>query len=161
MALEYFGEETPPGSIGFPLIGNLFDIGSKPYESLAKLSRKHGPLMTIRLGCVTSKPEMARENFQKNEEACSSRKIPDAITVLEHYDLAILWMSAAEEWRLIRKALNIYLTHPQKLESLHGLLRDKVVKQMLQFVNQASQNGEAAEIRKLAFTTALNQMSNT
>ncbi|CAK9173121.1 unnamed protein product [Ilex paraguariensis] len=157
-------EKLPPGPIGFPLIGNLFDVGPKPYESLAKLAKKHGPLMTIRLGCVTSvvasSPEMAREILQKNDEACSGRTIPDAVTVLEHYDLAVLWMSAGEEWRLIRKALNIYLTHPQKLESLQGL-RHIVVKEMLQYVNQASQKGEAVEIRKLAFTTAKNQMSNT
>ncbi|KAK2997761.1 hypothetical protein RJ639_024908 [Escallonia herrerae] len=91
--LSLFRRRTlPPGPYGLPLVGNLFDIGPKPHESLAKLAKKHGPLMTIRLGSVTgvvaSSPAMAREILPKNDEACSGRPIPDAVTALDEYNHA-------------------------------------------------------------------------
>ncbi|KAK2997759.1 hypothetical protein RJ639_024906 [Escallonia herrerae] len=163
--LSLFRRRTlPPGPYGLPLVGNLFQIGPKPHESLAKLAKKHGPLMTIRLGSVTSvvasSPAMAREILQKNDEACSGRPIPDAVTALDEYNHAVLWMPAGAEWRIIRRALNTYLTHPQKLDTLRGL-RHTAVEELIQHVKEASQREEAVDIGKLAFTTALNQMSNT
>lgn len=86
----------PPGPIGFPIIGNLLALGPKPHESLAKLSQKHGPLMTIRLGSITSvvasTPDAARDILQRNDEACSGRPVPDAVTTLKHPEVAVLWI---------------------------------------------------------------------
>ncbi|KAM7494175.1 hypothetical protein LguiB_028784 [Lonicera macranthoides] len=164
-ALKLFSRrKLPPGPIGLPIIGNLFDIGPKPHVSLAKLAQKHGPFMTICLGSVTSvvasSAEMAREILQKNDEACSGRFVPDAVTGLHDYDLAVIWISAGQRWRMIRRALNIYLTHPQKLDTLREL-RHKAVHEMVVHLKLASNRKEAVDIGKLTFTTALNQMSNT
>ncbi|KAK1409063.1 hypothetical protein QVD17_41346 [Tagetes erecta] len=157
----------PPGPLGLPVIGNLLDLGPKPHESLAKLSKKHGPFMTIRLGSITSvvasTPEAAREILQRNDEACSGRIVPDAVTALDEHEAAVLWIPANEEWRSIRKALNTYLTHQHKLDTLCGL-RQKVVDGMLEFVEgkmKLAGGDEVVDIGKLAFAVALNQMSNT
>ena len=156
--------KLPPGPRGLPIVGNLFDIGPKPHESLAKLAKKHGPLMTIWLGSVTSvvasSAEMAREILQKNDEACSGRNVPDAVTALENNNLAVLWISAGEEWRIIRRALNTFLTNTQKLDTLKDLRR-KAIEEMVMHVMASSEKGLVVDIGKLAFTTALNQMSNT
>ncbi|KAM7494152.1 hypothetical protein LguiB_028761 [Lonicera macranthoides] len=156
--------KLPPGPRGLPIVGNLFDIGPKPHESLAKLAKKHGPLMTIRLGSVTSvvasSAEMAREILQKNDEACSGRNVPDAVTALKNNNLAVLWISASEEWRIIRRALNTFLTNTQKLDTLKDL-RGKAIEEMVMHVMASSEKGLVVDIGKLAFTTALNQMSNT
>ncbi|KAJ0620737.1 putative geraniol 8-hydroxylase [Helianthus annuus] len=150
----------PPGPIGFPIIGNLFELSQKPHESLAKLAQKHGPFMTIRLGSITSvvasTPDAARQILQRNDDACSSRPIPQVVTALKHPEAAILWMPPNQTWRTIRKALNIYLTNPHKLDNLSHL-RQKVVDQTLEFVKKK----EHVDIGKLAFSIALNQMSNT
>ncbi|KAM7494177.1 hypothetical protein LguiB_028786 [Lonicera macranthoides] len=156
--------KLPPGPIGLPIVGNLFDIGPKPHESLAKLAEKHGPLMTICLGSITnvvaSSTEMARKILQKNDEACSGRFVPDAVTALHDYSLAVVWMSTGQRWRMIRRALNIYLTNRQKLDTL-GELRHKAVHEMVVHLKLASKRKEAVDIGELTFTTALNQMSNT
>lgn len=160
----YHRRKLPPGPIGLPLFGNLFQIGPKPHESFTKLAKKHGPLMTISLGNVTtivaSSPVTAREILQKKDEVFSGRVVPNAVTALTNYDLALPWIPAGDQWRVIRRALSIYLTHPQKLDMLQGL-RYKVVEQMVEYVKEISQRGEYVDIGKLAFTTALNQMSNT
>nr|GEW79124.1 geraniol 8-hydroxylase-like [Tanacetum cinerariifolium] len=154
----------PPGPWGLPVIGNLLDLGPKPHESLAKLSKKYGPFMTIRLGSITSvvasTPDAAREILQRNDESCSGRLVPDAVTALETHDAAVLWISPNDEWRTIRKALNTFLTHQHKLDTLRDL-RQNVVEGMLDFLRESGKKNKVIDIGNLAFAVALNQMSNT
>nr|GFA64868.1 geraniol 8-hydroxylase-like [Tanacetum cinerariifolium] len=154
----------PPGPVGLPIIGNLLDIGRKPHESLAKLSRKHGPLMTIRLGSITcvvaSTPDAAREILQRHDDACSGRLVPDVISELKYPEAAVLWMPPNDTWRTIRKALNIYLTNQQKLDYLNDL-RENVVEGMLEFLRESARKKVPVDIGKLAFGVSLNQISNT
>ncbi|CAH1449146.1 unnamed protein product [Lactuca virosa] len=160
----YRARKLPPGPAGLPIIGNLLDIGPKPHESLAKLSHKYNPLMTIRLGSITSvvasTPNAAREILQHNDDACSSRFVPDPVTALDNHDSAVLWISANQEWRSMRKALNISLTHQHKLDTLRDV-RQSVVEGMVEFLHQSGQKKVAVDIGNLAFAVALNQMSNT
>ncbi|XP_076915190.1 cytochrome P450 monooxygenase 76AD94-like [Bidens hawaiensis] len=160
----YWKRRLPPGPVGLPIIGSLLEIGPKPHESLAKLAHKYGPFMTIRLGSITSvvasTPDAAREVLQHNDEACSGRLIPDAATALNYHETGILWMSPNETWRAMRKALNMYLTNKQKLDALSDL-RQNVVNETLNFLRESGPTEVPVDIGKLAFTVALNQMSNT
>ncbi|GJS09962.1 geraniol 8-hydroxylase-like protein [Tanacetum coccineum] len=154
----------PPGPAGLPIIRNLLDIGANPHESLAKLSKKHGPLMTIRLGSVTtvvaSTPDAAREILQRNDVACSGRTIRDAATAMNDHDSAVIWIQPNQEWRTLRKALNTCLTQKQKIDTLSSL-RQNVMGAMLEFLRESGRNNKAVDIGKLTFAVALNQMSNT
>ncbi|XP_076892155.1 cytochrome P450 76C2-like, partial [Bidens hawaiensis] len=110
---------------------------------------------------VASTPDAAREILQHKDEACSSRLIPDVATVLNYHETAILWMSPNNEtWRAMRKALNMYLTNKEKLNSLSDL-RQNVVDETLDFLRESGRKEVPVDIGKLAFTVALNQMSNT
>ncbi|KAJ6404648.1 hypothetical protein OIU84_012751 [Salix udensis] len=79
----------PPGPRQLPIIGNILALGDKPHQTLAHLSRTYGPLMTLRLGTITtivvSSPDIAKEALQKHDQAFSSRTVPDALHV-QHYN---------------------------------------------------------------------------
>jgi flavonoid 3',5'-hydroxylase len=62
----------PPGPRGWPIVGNLFDMGTHPHKTLAKMAKMYGSLMYLRLGqkgcIIASSPAMAKE-FLKNQDA--------------------------------------------------------------------------------------------
>ncbi|WOH03423.1 hypothetical protein DCAR_0622820 [Daucus carota subsp. sativus] len=104
---------------------------------------------------------MAREVLQTHDAEFSGRSIPDAVVGgQQNYDVSVAWISAQDQWRTIRRVLNIYFTNTKKVEMLE-VLRLKVVTQMVDHIKEISRRGQAVDIGKLAFTTALNQMSNT
>jgi len=67
----------PPGPKPWPIIGNFDLIGELPHRSLDKLSKKYGPIMSLRYGSVPvvvgSSVEMARLFLQTHDFACCGR----------------------------------------------------------------------------------------
>uniref|UniRef100_A0A175YP90 Cytochrome P450 n=1 Tax=Daucus carota subsp. sativus TaxID=79200 RepID=A0A175YP90_DAUCS len=173
--------KLPPGSRGLPILGNLLQIGPNPHQSLARLAKKYGPLMTIYQGSVTtivaSSAAMAQLILQKHDADTSGRIIPDAITTLDHPSYSMAWLHAGEEWRLIRRILATFLTNSHKLDSLcelrHGsetstnttewamteliLHPDKMMRLRNEIAESVSQKGriEESELLRMPFLQAV------
>ncbi|XP_027118395.1 geraniol 8-hydroxylase-like [Coffea arabica] len=156
-------KRLPPGPKGLPIIGNLLKLGDRPHESLTKLAKIHGPLMTIKLGCVTtvvaSSTEMAREILQKNDQAFWMRPIVDAATAETDYQRSIIWISQGAQWQKLRKLLNSRVFTSQRLDALQEL-RCQMMENMLKRVFEAREAGEAIYIGRLVFGTTLSLLSN-
>ncbi|KAJ0682999.1 putative ferruginol synthase [Helianthus annuus] len=155
----------PPGPLRLPIIGNLHQLlGPKPHKTLATLAKKHGPLMTIQLGNITtmvaSTPEAAREILLSKDEVCSSRPVPDAVTALKHHDMAILWIPPNVTWQTHRKVLRMYLTSQHKLDTLKNV-RETVVEEMLDYIRVCARKKAAVDIGMMGFAFSLNQLVKT
>ncbi|KAF7004754.1 hypothetical protein CFC21_019953 [Triticum aestivum] len=124
----------PPGPRPLPLIGSIHLLGDKPHRSLARLAKIHGPLMSIRLGTVTtvvvSSPAMAREFLQRHDSVLATRSVPDATG--KH----------------------------ARLDALHHLRSDKV-RELTDHVARLAREGTPVNIGRVAFTTSLNLVSRT
>ncbi|KAM4073276.1 hypothetical protein ACB094_10G006500 [Castanea mollissima] len=72
-------KNLPPGPKPFPIIGNLLELGDKPHKSLAKISMTNGPLMSLKLGQITT---VVISSVTMAKEICKSQlfthKILDA-----------------------------------------------------------------------------------
>ncbi|CDP04819.1 unnamed protein product [Coffea canephora] len=147
-------KRLPPGPKGLPIIGNLLKIGNRPHESLTGLAKIYGPLMTVRIGCVTtvvaSSTDMAREILQKNDQALLGRSILDAVTAETDYERSIVWLSGGTKWRKLRKLCNSQVFTTQRLDALQRL-RYQMMEDMVQRVSQAGEAGETLYIGNLLF----------
>ncbi|XP_027082485.1 geraniol 8-hydroxylase-like [Coffea arabica] len=156
-------KRLPPGPKGLPIIGNLLKIGNRPHESLTGLAKIYGPLMTVRIGCVTtvvaSSTDMAREILQKNDQAFLGRSIPDAVTAETDYERSIVWLSGGTKWRKLRKLCNSQVFTTQRLDALQRL-RHQMMEDMVHRVSQAGEAGEALYIGNSVFGTTLSSFSN-
>ncbi|PIA31294.1 hypothetical protein AQUCO_05100079v1, partial [Aquilegia coerulea] len=154
----------PPGPFPLPIVGSLFKLGIKPHQSLAELATIYGPLMTLKLGSVTtivvSSPAIAKEVLQKNDKIFSNRTIPDALRALDHHKHSMAWLPVSAKWRSIRKISSTQLFTAQRLESNQGLRKQKV-EELLEYVEENCKNKLAVDIGQVAFSTVLNLISNT
>ncbi|KAL4314801.1 geraniol 8-hydroxylase [Arachis ipaensis] len=157
--------KLPPGPYPRPIVGNLFQLGQNPHRSLSNLAKIHGPIMTLKLGQVTtiiiSSPEMAKEVLQTHDHSLSDRPIPQSLTVLDHAYYGIGFLpNSSPLWRYLRRICNNQLFTNKALDA-SKFLRQKKLKELLNDVYHSSQTGEAIDIGKAAFKTGINFLSNT
>ncbi|RCV42114.1 hypothetical protein SETIT_9G189800v2 [Setaria italica] len=152
----------PPGPRPLPVIGSLHLLGNQPHRSLARLARTHGPLMSLRMGSVTtvvaSSPAAAREFLQRHDAAFSNRSVPDAPG--DHARNSSVWLPNAPRWRALRKIMGTELFAPHRLDALQHLRREKA-QELVDHVGRLARSGEAVNVGRVAFTTSLNLVSRT
>ncbi|KAL9396821.1 hypothetical protein Peur_011074 [Populus x canadensis] len=152
----------PPGPRQLPIIGNILALGDKPHQTLAKLSQTYGPLMTLKLGRITtiviSSPNIAKEALQKHDQALSSRTVPDAVR--GHHKNSILWLPASTHWKFLKRLTATQMFTSQRLDASRAL-RGKKVQELLEYVHENCNNGHAVDVGRSVFTTVVNLISNT
>ncbi|KAK2404830.1 hypothetical protein P8452_10424 [Trifolium repens] len=156
--------KLPPGPTPLPIIGNLLALGQKPHNSLAKLAKIHGPLMSLKFGQITtiviSSATMAKEVLLTNDKFLSNRNIPQTVSVVNHEQYSLAFMPISPLWKELRKICNTQLLSHKSLDSSQEVRRDKI-QQLLNDIHQSSQIGEAIDIGTIVFKTTINLLSNT
>ncbi|XP_061340581.1 geraniol 8-hydroxylase-like [Gastrolobium bilobum] len=156
--------KLPPGPSPLPILGNLLALGKKPHQSLAKLAHIYGPIMSLKLGQVTtivvSSPEMAKEVLQTHDQFLSNRAVPEAAAVHNHEKYGIAFLPVSPLWRDLRKLCNTQLFSNKSLDESQELRRNKL-QELIHDIQQSSLIGEAVDIGRATFNTAINLLSNT
>ncbi|XP_074288278.1 cytochrome P450 76AD1-like [Silene latifolia] len=159
-----FSDQLPPGPKPIPIFGNIFDLGEKPHRSCANLAKIHGPLISLKLGTVTtivvSSKDVAKEMFLKNDQSLSNRPIPDSVRASNHDKLSMTWLPVSAKWRNLRKIAAVQLLSPQRLDASQNNRLGKV-EQLLKYVQECAQKQKPIGISSAAFTTSLNLLSNS
>ncbi|KAH0884431.1 hypothetical protein HID58_060527 [Brassica napus] len=155
----------PPRCVGWPIIGLLHIIGKAPHFSLATLSRVYGPVMSLRLGSLTtvviSSPEAAREVLRTLDHFFSAQAFSETVRTIGHQgDVSTPRLpSMSPHWRLWRKILETKLFSRKCLDATKTI-RSKKVKELITFIVESCERGEAVEIARACFVTSLNVISN-
>uniref|UniRef100_M1BDP5 Cytochrome P450 n=1 Tax=Solanum tuberosum TaxID=4113 RepID=M1BDP5_SOLTU len=156
--------KVPPGPSPWPIIGNLHLLGAKPHASLANLAKIYGPIMSLKLGQITtiviSSSSMAKQVLKIQDQAFSTRFIPNALQAHNHYKFSVAWLPVCPQWRTLRRILNTNLLSSNRLDA-NQHLRSQKVKQLIAYCDICSLQGEALDIGQVAFKTNLNLLSNT
>ncbi|XP_020260546.1 geraniol 8-hydroxylase-like isoform X1 [Asparagus officinalis] len=154
----------PPGPKPLPIVGNLFILGDKPHRSLAQLAKSYGPIISLKLGQVTtivvSSPDLAREVLVKKDQSFCSRSIPDAVRIVGHYDGSPVWLPANQKWKNLRIICRSQLFTSQRLDS-NIALRHKKVRELVEYLRERGEAKEAVDIGRVVFTAVMNSLTNT
>ncbi|KAK3003830.1 hypothetical protein RJ639_018109 [Escallonia herrerae] len=138
----------PPGPAPLPIIGSLHKLGDQPHQSLAKLAKDYGPIMSLKLGRVTtvviSSSDAAKEVLQKQDIAFSSRSIPDAVNAHSQSQFSVVWLPVGSRWRSLRKILNSNIFSGSRLDA-NQHLRSTKVEELVSYCRKSCQAGEAVD----------------
>ncbi|TVU47728.1 hypothetical protein EJB05_07337, partial [Eragrostis curvula] len=156
----------PPGPRPLPLIGNLLDLGAHPHRSLARLAERHGPVMALRLGAVTtvvaSSADAARDVLQRHDAAFAARSVPDAARACAHDRHSMGWLPpSSPRWRALRKVCAGELFAPHRLDArATQSLRHEKVRQLESHVAWLAHEGDGVvDVGRVAFATVRNLLS--
>ncbi|KAL0924873.1 hypothetical protein M5K25_005731 [Dendrobium thyrsiflorum] len=124
----------PPRPKGWPLLGNLLQLMSKPHQTLQILSKSHGSngLLHLRLGTTTviiiSSASAATKCFRNHDINLSSRP-PNSMGKHIAYNSQDLVMAPyGSRWRMLRKLCSTHLFSNKVLNNFQHVRDEEVVR---------------------------------
>eukprot|EP01133_Synstelium_polycarpum_P016632 gene16632-19761_t len=74
---KFSDRNAPDGPRGYPILGNVMQLGKQPHKTLAKLYEQYGTVFKIRMFCldvvVLTEPQVLKEAFVDNAKIFESR----------------------------------------------------------------------------------------
>ncbi|XP_075497077.1 cytochrome P450 84A1-like [Primulina tabacum] len=119
----------PPGPKGWPVIGNMGLTDQLTHRGLAKLAKKYGGILHLRMGILhmvaISSPDAARQVLQAQDNIFSNRPATIAISYLTYDRADMAFAHYGPFWRQMRKLCVIKLFSRKRSESWDSV-RDEV-----------------------------------
>ncbi|KAJ6699509.1 CYTOCHROME P450 FAMILY PROTEIN [Salix purpurea] len=131
----------PPGPPGWPVFGNLFDLGSMPHRTLTEMRQKYGHIIWLRLGAMNTMVVLsataAAELFKNHDLSFADRTITE--TMRAHgYDQGSLALAPyGSFWRVLRRLVTVDMIVTKRINETTSIRR-KCVDDMLQWIEEES-----------------------
>ncbi|XP_004249519.1 premnaspirodiene oxygenase [Solanum lycopersicum] len=146
-------KKLPPGPWKLPIIGSIHHLALEdglPHHALTKLGKKHGPLMHLQLGeistIVVSSMEMAREVMKIHDLAFASRPKLVSLDIILYKSTDIAFCSYGDYWRQMRKICVLELFTAKNVRSFSSIRREEG-SNLVQFI-RSSTRGEPINVTK-------------
>lgn len=142
----------PPGPRTLPIVGNLLDLrGGNLHHKLASLAHAHGPVMTLKLGLVTtvfiSSRDAAWEAFAKHDRRLAARTVPDTRRALAHAERSMVWLPSYDPlWKTLRSIAVTHVFSPRSLGVARSARERKVHDMVDSFRRRAGQEVDIGQV---------------
>ncbi|KAK1381299.1 hypothetical protein POM88_028043 [Heracleum sosnowskyi] len=150
---SYKSAKLPPGPKGWPIFGNLFDLGNLPHRSLEALRQEYGPIVWLDLGFLKTMVLLsagAAEEFFKNHDLSFVDRFANDCTRSHDY-----------YWRTLRRICTSELFTNKKINDTVSI-RHKCVDELLLWIEHEVETSASSKIvvRDFVFPALYNMIGN-
>ncbi|KAK1319275.1 Cytochrome P450 71A1 [Acorus calamus] len=135
----------PPSPPKLPILGNLHQLGAHPHLSLAKLARKHGPVMHVQLGhvpaLIISSAKAAEKIMKSHDQFFSSRPQSSIANRLLYGCKDLAFAPYGEYWRQMRKVCVLHLLSVKRVQSFRCVREEEVANMVAELRSLSSSSG--------------------
>ncbi|KAK4772030.1 hypothetical protein SAY86_013805 [Trapa natans] len=123
-------KRSAPGPLALPIIGHLHLLKKPIHRTFLGLSRRYGPVVSLRLGCrpvvIVSSLPVAEECFTKNDVVLANRARMMVGEYLAYNCTTVPTSSYGHHWRNLRRigAIEIFSSH--RLDRFTEVRKDEV-----------------------------------
>ncbi|PHU12153.1 hypothetical protein BC332_19083 [Capsicum chinense] len=124
--------KLPPGPWKLPIIGNLHQLaagGPLVHKVLGDFAKKHGPLMHLQLGHVStilvSSPETAKQVMKTHDIAFASRSQPLFARIVSYDSVNIGFAPYGNYWKRMHKICVLDLLSTKHVQSFRSLREEE------------------------------------
>uniref|UniRef100_A0A0A8YQR0 flavonoid 3'-monooxygenase n=1 Tax=Arundo donax TaxID=35708 RepID=A0A0A8YQR0_ARUDO len=138
----------PPGPRGWPVLGNLPQLGGKTHQTLHEMTRVYGPLLRLRFGSsnvVVAGSAAVAEQFLRAHDANFSCRPPNSGGEHMAYNYQdVVFAPYGPRWRAMRKVCAVNLFSARALDDLRAVREREAALMVRSLVGQASSAAEPA-----------------
>ncbi|XP_021678840.2 iridoid oxidase [Hevea brasiliensis] len=146
-------KKLPPGPPGWPLLGNIFDLGTVPHQTLRELKLKYGPVLRLRLGSmetvVIQSAKAAAELFKNHDASFCDRKCLHVLTSHNYRDGSLAVGQFSPYWRMLRRLCSMEMMTSKRINETASIRR-KCIYQMIRSIEDnavaTSARGESVAV---------------
>ncbi|KAF5746536.1 hypothetical protein HS088_TW06G00707 [Tripterygium wilfordii] len=147
--------QLPPSPPKLPILGNLLQLGALPHQSLWQLSKKYGPVMSVKLGylpaVIISSADAAREVLKTHDLACCSRPpfVGAGRLTYNYSDMA--FAPYGDYWRQLRKICVLELFSLKRVRSFQSI-REEEVAALMNSIFQSATSSTPVDLNQKLFS---------
>ncbi|KAL8105721.1 hypothetical protein AgCh_029494 [Apium graveolens] len=142
---SYRSSKLPPGPRGWPVFGNLFDLGSLPHRSLEALRQEYGHVVWLNLGFVKTMVLLsagaAEECFKNHDLSFIDRFTTDSMRSHDYYTVSLPFGSYNTSWRTMRRICTSELFTNKKINATMPLRQKRVNELLLWIEHEVKRSG--------------------
>ncbi|KAL2345165.1 hypothetical protein Fmac_006450 [Flemingia macrophylla] len=156
----------PPGPAGWPIFGNMFQLGDMPHRTLTALREKHGPVVWLQIGAIKTmailSAEAAAVFFKRHDHAFADRTVTELMRVHNYHNSSLALAPYGPYWRLMRRLVNADMLLSKRINDTAGVRR-KCVGDMMRWVAaeaRKSEPGRGVHVARFVFLMTFNLFGN-
>ncbi|TXG58360.1 hypothetical protein EZV62_016189 [Acer yangbiense] len=161
--------KLPPGPPGWPLFGNMFDLGTMPHRTLTELRNKYGDVLWLKFGARNTmailSTKAATEFFKNHDLSFADRTITETMRAHDYCKGSLALAPYGSFWRVLRRIVTVEMLVNKRINETASVRR-KCVDNMLSWVEKeaAARQGDAVahgvQVGRFVFLTSFNLLGN-
>jgi len=156
----------PPGPPGWPIFGNLFQLGDMPHRTLADLRAKHGPVVWLQIGAMKTmvilSADAASVFFKHHDHAFADRTITETMRAHNYNKSSLALAPYGPYWRLMRRLVTVDMLVAKRINETASVRR-KCVNDMITWLSKEAgklEEGDGVYVARFVFLMSFNLFGN-